>query len=157
MTTLVDTAGYGQSQSAFEAAVREILLKLGRPAQSPDILEELEKRGIAMGRNPVKATWNRLWQAKKYGVLVNIRGAGYWLADIPVPKEGETVRQKRRNPRIQRTTTRPRGRPQLVVDHADRELVDAALRRRRNLKSQVKKLSARLAEVEDEIKRLVGA
>jgi hypothetical protein len=79
-------AGHGKSQAVFEQLVRAVLFDVQRPLRSPEIVEELRKRGNALGGNETRTAWNRLWQAKRRGVLINVEPHGYWLSDEPLPE-----------------------------------------------------------------------
>ena len=80
-------AGTGRTQAFFEQLVRTVLLDAGRPMRSPEIIEAFNKRGHSIGGNEIRTAWNRLWQAKKNKVLINIPSYGYWLADEPLPEK----------------------------------------------------------------------
>ena len=94
---LLGRAGFGQTQPLFEQMVRTMLLETGRPMMSNEIVEEFRKRGQPLGGNETRTAWNRLWQAKERGVLVNIPAYGYWLADEPPPDLEKIERPKRRH------------------------------------------------------------
>ena len=83
---ILGRAGYGQTQPAFEHMVRAILQAARRPMRSSEIVEAFRNRGEPIGGNETRTAWNRLWQATKRGVLINVPKYGYWLADEPVPR-----------------------------------------------------------------------
>lgn len=97
---ILGRAGHGQTQPMFEQMVRAILLDAGKPMQSHEIVEEFRKRGQPLGGNETRTSWNRLWQAKTRGVLVNIPSYGYWLADEP-PPDLENLERPKARPRVQ--------------------------------------------------------
>lgn len=76
---------WGQAQPVFERLVRTVLRDIGRPMRSPEIIAEFQKRGHPIGGNETRTAWNRLWNAQKNKVLIQVPRYGYWLADEPVP------------------------------------------------------------------------
>jgi transposase len=78
---------HGQTQSVFEALALDILRDVGRPMKSGEFVEEFRKRGQPLGGNEVRTAWNRLWQARKAGLLTHDVQLGYWLPGEPVTEE----------------------------------------------------------------------
>ena len=84
--SLGTTTGWGHAQETFENLLRMVLRDVQRPLQSGEVVDEFRTRGHAIGgANETKQAWNRLWSAKKRGVLVHMPKLGYWLADEPLP------------------------------------------------------------------------
>lgn len=116
--------GAPSSQEAFVMMVRALLLEIGRPMESTEIIEIFEKRGHPLGRsNVMKQTWNKLWLAKRAGALTHESKLGYWLPGEPLTDaarekaaEARATRFKQHPPRRKGGTPRPwtgkpKGRP----------------------------------------------
>jgi DNA-binding CsgD family transcriptional regulator len=96
---------YGQAQPIFEQFVRAVLRDVGRPLESGEVIAEFRRRGHPIGGNETRTAWNRLWNAKQRGVLINIPQYGYWLADEPLPSNLPEMPPKRK-PRPEGAQTR---------------------------------------------------
>ncbi len=108
---ILGRVGVGQTQPMFEQLTRAALLEAGRPMRSPEIIEAFRERGHPIGGNETRAAWNRLWDAKKRGVLINIKGWGYWLADEPIPSIVKTGKPPKRTMTGRASVDRGKGRP----------------------------------------------
>lgn len=84
--TIFSKAGSGQTQPVFERLVIDVIRETGRPMQSGEIVDAFRERGHPIGGNEVRTAWNRLWQAKDRGVLINLPRLGYWPAEDPPPE-----------------------------------------------------------------------
>jgi DNA-binding CsgD family transcriptional regulator len=82
-------AAHGNTQALFEALVLDILRDVGRPMNSTEFVDEFRKRGRPLGGNEIRTAWNRLWQARKSGVLVHLPKLGYWLPGEPLSEEAK--------------------------------------------------------------------
>ena len=80
VSTKLRGRAHGQTQAVFEALALDILRDVGRPMKSAEFIEEFRKRGQPLGGNEVRTAWNRLWQARKTGVLTHDGKLGYWIA-----------------------------------------------------------------------------
>lgn len=80
---------YGHTQAVFEALVLDILREVGRPIRSGEFIEEFRKRGQPLGGNEVRTAWNRLWEARKSGLLTHDMKLGYWIAGEPLSDEAK--------------------------------------------------------------------
>jgi hypothetical protein len=97
--------GSGYTQRVFEQLIRVVLTEAGRPMQAGEVLDALAERGLPVGgKNPTKAVWNRLSDAKTNGILEHIENIGYWLKGELLPP-GAIDEAKRRR-RIQRKRKR---------------------------------------------------
>lgn len=108
---ILGRVGVGQTQPMFDQLARAALLEAGRPMRSPEIIEAFRQRGNPIGGNETRAAWNRLWDAKKRGVLINIPRWGYWLADEPIPSIVATGKPPKRALTGRATVDRGKGRP----------------------------------------------
>ena len=107
--------GVPSSQEGFEQLVRALLMEVGRPMESGEIIEKFRERGHPLGRsNEVKQTWNKLWRAKTNGKLTHEPKLGYWLPGEPVTAEAQAAalrakaeRKLQRGPRVARGGQRP--------------------------------------------------
>ena len=80
-------AGHGMTNRAFARLAVIAIRRAGRPLESGEVVEELRKIGHPIGgTHEIKTAYNRLWEAKKAGVLTHIKGAGYWIAGHELPK-----------------------------------------------------------------------
>ena len=111
---LLGRAGYGQTQPMFEHYVLDILREAGRPMQSGEIIQAFKERGHALGGNETRTAWNRLWQANKRGVLVNIPRYGYWPADEQPPEKALAEPPPKRKSIEPGRATRDRGKGRRV-------------------------------------------
>jgi hypothetical protein len=83
----------GLTQREFERIGRELLLARGRPAQRRAFLDLFRERDIVIGgADELKNLGTKIWMAR--AVLTNIRGEGYWPADVPCPAVGYFPRQE---------------------------------------------------------------
>lgn len=82
---ILSQAGHGQTQAVFENLVLDVIRHAARPMQSTEIIDAFRERGHPIGGNETRTAWNRLWQAKDRGVLVNFPRLGYWPASDPPP------------------------------------------------------------------------
>ena len=76
--------------------------------KSTEFIEEFRKRGQALGGNEVRTAWNRLWQARKAGVLTHDGKLGYWISGEPLSNDA-----KARAREAAKATRRPRSGPSL--------------------------------------------
>lgn len=113
---------HGQTQAVFEALALDILRDVGRPIKSPEFIEEFRKRGQPLGGNEVRTAWNRLWQARKAGLLTHDVKLGYWIAGEPLSDEARVraleagKRKPRRGPSMQALTKgKPKGPPRALT------------------------------------------
>jgi DNA-binding CsgD family transcriptional regulator len=110
--TILSRAGHGQTQTVFEQLVTDILRQTGRPMQSSEIVDAFRERGHPIGGNETRTAWNRLWQAKDRGVLVNLPRLGYWLANEPLPESAHTAKPPaKKRPRGQSLREERHGKP----------------------------------------------
>jgi hypothetical protein len=115
-------------QETFGQLVRSLLMDMGRPMESPEIIEKFAERGHPLGRtNVVKQTWNKLWLEKRAGNLIHLPKLGYWLPNEPLTEEAKAksvearatrLRESRRNPsrKVPDRTGNPRGRRPTLSD-----------------------------------------
>lgn len=69
------------------ASAANLIREAGRPLSRREIHNALAGRGVVVrGSDPVKALGTMLWRSGK-GVLTQIEGRGYWVADEPVPHQ----------------------------------------------------------------------
>ncbi len=123
-------AGHGLTQRVFERLVLIAMRQRQRPLQSGDVVDELRRLGVPIGGiNEIKNAYNRLWQAKKRGVLQHVEGQGYWIAGTPVPISnalqtvgGRALRRIRSIGMRSKRTGNPRGR-QAAIRPADLERI----------------------------------
>ena len=109
--------GAGIVQSVFEQLAQLVMRELGRPVQGGEIAALLRARGLPIGgTNETRTAWNRLWQAKRRGVLINLPSLGYWPAGDPLPKgasdaaiAARKVARRRRKATKREPTKRPGG------------------------------------------------
>jgi Helix-turn-helix domain of resolvase len=80
---------WGRAQSIFEKFAVAALRDVGRPMKSGELIEEFQKRGHPIKGNAVRTAWNRLWIARKKGVLTNDPKLGYWIAGEPLSEEAK--------------------------------------------------------------------
>jgi hypothetical protein len=72
----------GLTQPKFEKLARELLLARGRPAQRRALLDLFRDSGTVIGgTDEMRNLGTKLWYAR--AMLTNIRGEGYWPADVP--------------------------------------------------------------------------
>ena len=67
----------------------DILRDVGRPMKSGEFVEEFRKRGQPLGGNEVRTASNRLWQARKAGLLTHDVKLGYWITGEPLSDEAK--------------------------------------------------------------------
>ena len=80
-------AGHGMTKRAFARLAVIAIRRAGRPLESGEVVEELRKIGHPIGgTHEIKTAYNRLWEAKKSGLLTHIKGAGYWMAGLEPPR-----------------------------------------------------------------------
>jgi len=91
VSTMLRGAAHGEMQVVFQSLALDILRDVGRPIKSTEFIEEFRKRGQALGGNEVRTAWNRLWEARKNGVLTYAPKLGYWIAGEPLSKEAEEL------------------------------------------------------------------
>ncbi|WP_195930583.1 helix-turn-helix domain-containing protein [Hyphomicrobium album] len=123
-------AGHGLTQRVFERLVLIAMRQRQRPLQSGDVVDELRRLGVPIGGiNEIKNAYNKLWQAKKRGVLQHVEGQGYWIAGTPVPISnalqtvgGRALRRIRSIGMRSKRTGNPRGR-QAAIRPADLERI----------------------------------
>jgi predicted DNA-binding protein YlxM (UPF0122 family) len=126
-------AGKGTAQQLFETYVRAILLDAGRPMRSDEIIEECRKRGHPLGGQETRTAWNRMWMAKKDGVLDHVPKLGYWLTGEPLTEEG---RQKAIEARLNSPKRPADPRRHIRTGHKkgrQRSVTDAQLKRAEEL------------------------
>ena len=91
------------AQKQFESQVRALLLDTGRPMENPEIIEKLKARGMTIAsRSLQKHVYNKLWKAKKNGVLDHFPGMGYWLKDEPLSEESAKAAEEARLERFRK-------------------------------------------------------
>lgn len=105
LDTHIQRQASGQAQAIFENLAISVLRDAGRPMKSGEIVDEFRNRGHPIKGNEVRTAWNRLWLARKNGLLSNIPNLGYWIA-------GETLTEEAR----QRAAAAPRHRSSLPAD-----------------------------------------
>jgi superfamily II DNA or RNA helicase len=101
---ILKSAEFGRVQEMFEKLALGVLRSVERPMKSGELIEEFRKRGHPIPGNAVRTAWNRLWLARKRGVLINYPKLGYWLPGKPVSEATE-----------QQALFAARGRPRSVV------------------------------------------
>lgn len=80
-------AGHGLTQRVFERLALVAMRRRQQPLQSGGVVDELRRLGVPIGgTNEIKNAYNRLWEAKKRGVLQHFEGLGYWPQGIPLPQ-----------------------------------------------------------------------
>lgn len=73
------------------AIVIEGLESAGKPMQLRELYELVTSRGIVLhGTDPQAVFGTMLWRGGQDGVLVNLRGLGYWPAHLPNEAAGYT-------------------------------------------------------------------
>jgi hypothetical protein len=87
----ISQATWGSAQQAFEVLVVGVLRDVGRPMRSGELIEEFRKRGHAIRGNEVRTAWNRLWNARKGGVLTSDRTLGYWIVGEPLSDDARAA------------------------------------------------------------------
>lgn len=101
------------AQAQFESTVRALLLEYGRPMENPEIIEVLSERGLLPpSRSLQKHMYNKLWKAKKAGVLVHLPSLGYWVKGELLSEEATKLAEQARNRRFHKQNSvqrRPRG------------------------------------------------
>jgi hypothetical protein len=86
----------GMSQAAFEVQAAKLILEEARPLTRSEILTRFAAIGKPLpGNDPLKTAGTKLWRARD--TFVNIRGAGYWLKDRPLPALGYDPDDARKN------------------------------------------------------------
>lgn len=80
----------GMSQAEFEILAARFIEDAARPLTRTEILTRLAASGKSLGAigDASKNAGTKLWRAREK--FVNIRGAGYWLKDRPLPALGYT-------------------------------------------------------------------
>ena len=129
-------AGTGMSQQVFEELLTIVIRDLRRPVHTSEIIAEFRERGHPIGGlNEVKAAWNRLWAAKKNGVIIAVDDLGYWFPDEPIPEDVDSPSKPPRgalsNPR--RYAKKKRGAPPLLTPGRLR-IAEAMLKAGRSMK-----------------------
>ena len=77
--------GAGYAQRIFQLLVLIVLREAGRPMQSGEVVDAFAARGHPLGgTNPTRTAWNRLWEAKKNGLLEQVADHGYWIKGEPL-------------------------------------------------------------------------
>jgi len=76
------------SQAEFEVIAHQIIEEAGRPLTRSQIIQRFADAGKPITGDASKNAGTKLWRAKEK--FVNIRGAGYWLRDRPLPALGYT-------------------------------------------------------------------
>jgi hypothetical protein len=98
---ILKSAEFGRTQGMFEELALGVLRSVDRPMKSGELIEEFRKRGHPIPGNAVRTAWNRLWTARKNGVLISCPRLGYWLPDKPLSEEAkqQAVLAQRGRPR----------------------------------------------------------
>lgn len=66
--------------------VVELLVGIGRPMKLREIDEAVREKGVNLsGTNPVAVLGTMLWRGGQDGILINLRGLGYWPTHLPFP------------------------------------------------------------------------
>lgn len=79
----------GMSQAEFEVQAAKLILEEARPLMRSELLTRFAAIGKPLpGNDPLKTAGTKLWRARER--FVNLRGAGYWLRDRPLPALGYT-------------------------------------------------------------------
>lgn len=123
-------AGRGMTQSLFERLAVMVLRDAQRPMQSGEFVDEFRKRGHEIGgENETKTAWNRLWQARRDGVLVHVASLGYWLPgeDLPPGAEEAALAARAERKKESRGKGRKLGRPKSKRRGKRRLLSDAQI------------------------------
>ena len=101
------------AQKQFESVIRGLLLEHGRPMENPEIIEVLSERGLVPpSRSLQKHMYNKLWKAKKNGVLDHLPGQGYWVKGEQLSEEAAKLAEQARFDRFRKQNEvqrRPRG------------------------------------------------
>ena len=80
-------AGHGMSQRVFVRLAVIAIRRAGHPLDSGAVVDWLRKMGQPVGgSHEVKTAYNRLWEAKRDGILVHVKDAGYWIAGVELPQ-----------------------------------------------------------------------
>jgi hypothetical protein len=83
------TEQLGMSQAEFEVQATKLILEEARPLTRSELMIRFAAIGKRLpGNDPLKTTATKLWRARER--LVNIRGAGYWPKERPLPALGYT-------------------------------------------------------------------
>jgi hypothetical protein len=86
----------GLTQPKFEQILRELLVARGQPAMRRELLDLFRESGNAIGgTDEMQNLGTKLWYAR--AMLTNIRGAGYWPADVPCAAVGYVPPQEDAN------------------------------------------------------------
>lgn len=130
---------HGQVQAVFQALALDILRDVGRPMKSTEFIEEFRKRGQPLGGNEVRTAWNRLWQAKKAGLLTYDVKLGYWIPGEALTEEmkwsavAAAKRNRGKAPSLRDTKGKRKGPPNALtpeqVKEAERLLLSGKTRR----------------------------
>lgn len=71
--------------TVIELAI-ESLKKANRPMRLRELYKDLVSRGVALsGADPTAVLGTMLWRGGQDGVLINLKGRGYWPASLPFP------------------------------------------------------------------------
>lgn len=111
----------------------DILRDVGRPMKSGEFIEEFRKRGQPLGGNEVRTAWNRLWQARKAGLLTSDVNLGYWIAGEPLSEEAKQraleagKRKRRRGPSLRSLTKGKRKGPPNALTPEDVSTIERLL------------------------------
>jgi superfamily II DNA or RNA helicase len=80
---------HGHTQETFEKLAIAVLRGVGRPMRSGELIRAFRRRGHPLPGNEVRTAWNRLWTARKKGILINDPRLGYWIAGEPLSEKGK--------------------------------------------------------------------
>src|SRR5581483_7147769 len=118
---------HGLTQAVFNALALDVLRDAGRPMKSTEFIGEFRERGQPRGGNEVRTAWNRLWQAKKGGLLTYDVRLGYWISGEPLTegmKQSALEAAKRTRgtaPSLRDTVGRRKGPPAALTPEQVRE------------------------------------
>jgi len=139
VSTKLKGHAHGQTQAVFDALALDILRDVKRPMKSTEFIEEFRNRGQPLGGNEVRTAWNRLWQAKKAGLLTYEPKLGYWIPGEPITAEMErsaieaAQRTRGKAPSLRGTRGKPKGPPRALtpeqVEEAERLLLSGKSRK----------------------------
>ena len=113
------TEAFGQAQAIFENLAIGVLREVGRPMKSGELIEEFRRRGHPIKGNEVRTAWNRLWLARKKGLLTNDPKLGYWIPDEPLTEvakqQAAAVPRRKSSLPPDRNKGKPKGPPPVLT------------------------------------------